>query len=1270
MAKPWQRIYVTFSSLFARDLSQEAPNPATLSGAGIGRADAVGSAEYLEGGSTFNHSVEIEDLNDFLEVGEHTDRRARYLEFDRLENVPEISSALDTYADECTVPDIDRKVFIVRTKNNGVKEELEWYFNDLLKLHCSETLWSWARNLCKNGDLFLELVIDTDNPELGIQRVVELPPETLYRIETVRGRLLEFQQSYMGPDYQALLADLKSKSTHADQAVGNLPNSSPVTTSGTMANPAHASKNINACIRFRPEQVTHLRLGLKRRGFYPYGVSILYAGRRVAHLLKLMEDAMVIYRLCLTGDSRVRTTNGYRYIKDIKQDDITYCHNKQGELVKTNILHHVNNGIQNVYEVKSQHVKIKGTITHPFLVRDNQTGIVQYVDIKDLISKRHQFINTTNDEEQLVQIPRIFNEKWAKLSLDQRLDFRSQRYDNITEAMRKCNFDIGRVRRFLYAEGKALPLETAKTICDVFDLNYRKLEIVNKGEVNSERINIPKYIDENFAKLFGFMIGDGSIHKYGLSFAAGINEDQNKEYADLFKHYFGKVVFNHDKRCEHGCVGRYEVQNIIASKIFKELGFVSGPRNKRIPNWLFNTKKSIRKAFIKGLADADGCHRYTSTGLWTSTIGLCNKELIEDVKEIWTSIGLCSGHIIHRDRRDEPKHEITEGRLISSGESWWLYISEKELPKYENILSVKHAGKEEVYDITVENDLHNFIVNGIPVHNTRAPERKVFYIDIGQLPPNKAEGVIERFRDKLKKKKIYNRRTGAIDERYNPWAADEDFWLPTRPESNTRIDTLPGGCLAMDTRIPLLDGRILTLQEMKEEYQANKQNWIYSCNPETGQIAPGIVSWAGTTHEKAEVVKITFDNGQELICTPDHKFPIIEKGKVRADELQIGESIIPFNTRKYKIRNSNNTYEQIYDPKLKKWIWTHRIVGEYFKNSKLYCENFEYHLKHKNKEKNTIHHKNYDRYNNNPENLIWMNNFDHFRYHMDHVNDPAMRKKMTEGLKKYFKNLTPEERENKNKTAISNFKKGNDIVVQKLKTNPSFKKKFTKAQKQGFAKSKKENPEKWKQRSINQALLNTKMWEDEDRKKKAFAKQAIKFNQWMFDYTKKSFLQSDGRADKALEILNANSEFIDTFKNLNKHVIRSNFDPNKFTLNHFNKMIKEFGYDNVRHLKRELALYTQTYGNKTKFEKSLMNIVSAFINDADTIEDLVYLANKDWDFSSRFKELNKLDEINIADMNRMIQNYGYKDFDHLKKEITLYNHKIVAIEHLNDEIEV
>ena len=305
VALHWEKYFNKFGTLFSKDLSSDMPDPTTLTGAGIGKADAVGNSEYLEGGSTFSHAVQISPLNDFIEIGEHTDRRARYLEYDRLENVPEIHNSLDTYSDEITTPDIEGKVFDIITTSSEIKEELEWFFHDQLSIQ--QDLWAFARNLCKNGDLFLECIIDPDNPQLGIQRVVELPPETMYRIETVRGRTLEFQQSYMGPDYQCVVNDINQKYSQAQSYINSgdtMYAGSPVTTSGTMAGPM-VSNQFYRAIRFQEKQVIHLRIGTKRRGFYPYGVSILYAGRRIAHLLKLMEDAMVIYRLTRATDRRV-----------------------------------------------------------------------------------------------------------------------------------------------------------------------------------------------------------------------------------------------------------------------------------------------------------------------------------------------------------------------------------------------------------------------------------------------------------------------------------------------------------------------------------------------------------------------------------------------------------------------------------------------------------------------------------------------------------------------------------------------------------------------------------------------------------------------------------------------------------------------------------------------------------------------------------------------------------------------------------------------------
>ena len=75
---------------------------------------------------------------------------------------------------------------------------------------------------------------------------------------------------------------------------------------------------------------------------------------------------------------------------------------------------------------------------------------------------------------------------------------------------------------------------------------------------------------------------------------------------------------------------------------------------------------------------------------------------------------------------------------------------------------------------------------------TRAPERRIFYIDVGQLPSTKAEMFIERLKEKFKKEKFFDSNKGQIDARYNPLSADEDFFVPSRGGNGTKIETLPG----------------------------------------------------------------------------------------------------------------------------------------------------------------------------------------------------------------------------------------------------------------------------------------------------------------------------------------------------------------------------------------------------------------------------------------------------------------------------------------------
>jgi len=75
----------------------------------------------------------------------------------------------------------------------------------------------------------------------------------------------------------------------------------------------------------------------------------------------------------------------------------------------------------------------------------------------------------------------------------------------------------------------------------------------------------------------------------------------------------------------------------------------------------------------------------------------------------------------------------------------------------------------------------------------RAPERRVFYVDVANIPPNDVEQYILSSRDALKRTPLITESTGQIDYRFNPMSIDEDFFLPVRGDRGSRIETLPGG---------------------------------------------------------------------------------------------------------------------------------------------------------------------------------------------------------------------------------------------------------------------------------------------------------------------------------------------------------------------------------------------------------------------------------------------------------------------------------------------
>lgn len=81
---------------------------------------------------------------------------------------------------------------------------------------------------------------------------------------------------------------------------------------------------------------------------------------------------------------------------------------------------------------------------------------------------------------------------------------------------------------------------------------------------------------------------------------------------------------------------------------------------------------------------------------------------------------------------------------------------------------------------------------------TRSPERRAFYIDVGNIAPQDVEQYMQKVVTTMKRNQVIDQNTGRVDLRYNPLSVDEDYFIPVRGGENTRIDTLPGGTYTGD----------------------------------------------------------------------------------------------------------------------------------------------------------------------------------------------------------------------------------------------------------------------------------------------------------------------------------------------------------------------------------------------------------------------------------------------------------------------------------------
>jgi hypothetical protein len=317
---------------------------------------------------------------------------------------------------------------------------------------------------------------------------------------------------------------------------------------------------------------------------------------------------------------------------------------------------------------------------------------------------------------------------------------------------------------------------------------------------------------------------------------------------------------------------------------------------------------------------------------------------------------------------------------------------------------------------------------------SRAPERRVFYIDVGQMNYTDSKKFIQKIKSQYRTENFLD-ENGNINRKSNILSTTSDIFVPRREGGQgTQIDTLQGGealksiedldyfkdkilrllniplaylggeadrsrgslCLAPDTKIKLADGRNLEISEVAKEYNQGKQNYVYSID-EKNEWTIKPVSWAGITQRKAKTIKVKLDNGEEVVATPEHRFMLRDGSYVEAQNLENGTSLMPIYTKYSSKENGDKIegYERILNNRTNRWNYTHRIAKE---NDLL--EEF------KNSKNIVIHHIDFNKINNNPDNLVIMDKKDHFDLHAQvadkQLNTPEVIEKRNESIKRFY----------------------------------------------------------------------------------------------------------------------------------------------------------------------------------------------------------------------------------------------------------------------------
>ncbi len=288
------------------------------------------------------------------------------------------------------------------------------------------------------------------------------------------------------------------------------------------------------------------------------------------------------------------------------------------------------------------------------------------------------------------------------------------------------------------------------------------------------------------------------------------------------------------------------------------------------------------------------------------------------------------------------------------------------------------------------------------------------------LKPVQRRILYAMMREGLRHNQSYSKCAGIVGEvlkKYHPHgdSAVYDALVRLAQPWNMRYTLVDGqgnfGCFTGDTKIKLLDGTERTFAELAE-LPAKQVFHVYSVDS-NGRIVVGEGHSSRITRRRAQLVELTFDDGSTVRCTPDHRFMLRDGSYKQARYLTLDDSLMAGYFDTAPINERTNDYLRVKQPATGEYEFVHRLADEYNERSgRVQVRDGSF----------VRHHKNFNRFDNRPENIERLGWLEHMHLHAEQLQalweDDAFRAAQRAGVQDYYAR-NPEAREQRRERMIA-----------------------------------------------------------------------------------------------------------------------------------------------------------------------------------------------------------------------------------------------------------